>query len=371
MKTRILRLIINIISIVCICVVIYSFIPISYMVRHVNENRKNFAGFYNEKENTLDMVYVGGSACFLSYQPLRSWNKYGFTSYNLAHNSPTPQSIKYYMEEAEKTQNPQLFLVDLRPFQYGENPGWDKKYKIMETESYIRNGADSMKYSYTRYKLINESVKDKEKRLYYHLDFFKYKSRLQTLLSKILLSESKKDINNLVEFDYMDNEEDIRTKGYQFADKTAKRKFTDFSNVTEIGTLDHEVHQKFIDLLEYCKEKEHKVLFIVHSYLQAKSHKIRYNYMKEVIEQYGFDFLNTNDYYKEIGLDYSKDFYDNNHTNVFGAEKYTDFVAKYIDEKYNLPDKRGDEAFSDWNTCYDEFVVKTEKSKKAINKLIK
>ena len=93
--------------------------------------------------------------------------------------------------------------------------------------------------------------------------------------------------------------------------------------------------------------------------------------MKEVIEQYGFDFLNTNDHYKEIGLDYNKDLYNNNHVNVFGAEKYTDFVAEYIDKKYDLPDKRGDEAFSDWNTCYDEFVVHTGYAKRRINKLVK
>ena len=366
-KKKILTIFINLISIVCIGLVVYSFIPVSYFVRHINANRQNFSGFYDEKEKSLDMVYIGGSAAFVYWEPLRAWNSYGFTSYNFAHNSIVPQAIKYYIEEVEKTQSPNLYLIDLRPFQYGEVYEGNPKQQCMYTEAYIRNGTDSMNYSYTRYKLINEAVKDKEKRLYYHLDFFKYKSRLQTLLSTILLSES----GDVRETEFIDNIAENRLKGFSFIYKTAKVKFTDHSSVTEVGTIDPEVHKYFIDLLEYCKEKERKILFIVHSYVQTKAHKMEYNYMKEVIEQYGFDFLNTNDYYKEIGLDYNKDLYNNNHVNVFGAEKYTDFVAKYIDEKYNLPDKRGDEAFSDWNTCYDEFVEKTNYAKRRINKLVK
>ena len=98
---------------------------------------------------------------------------------------------------------------------------------------------------------------------------------------------------------------------------------------------------------------------------------MKYNYMQRVINEYGFDFLNTNDYYNEIGLDYSKDFYNENHVNVFGAEKYTEFVADYIATNYDFVDKRETEKFSRWNDLYTNFESETEKAKEIISAMWK
>ena len=74
-------------------------IILSYVMRPVTNSRKNLCGFYAEKSNSLDMVYVGGSACYAYWEPLAAWNEYGFTSFNFATESIQPQCIKYAMQK--------------------------------------------------------------------------------------------------------------------------------------------------------------------------------------------------------------------------------------------------------------------------------
>ncbi len=160
-----------------------------------------------------------------------------------------------------------------------------------------------------------------------------------------------------------------RQKGFYFNIDTAPIDFADYSDVSEIKPLEGVVNECFIDLLEYCKESAITPLFVVHSYAQKEEHKQKYNYMKQVIDSYGFDFMNTNDYYREIGFDYSFDFYNENHVNIYGAEKYTDFLAAYIAQQYNMPDHRLDSAYAQWDICAAEFEILVEENKQAIRSL--
>lgn len=361
------KIILSIISSVIIILILISFVPLSYLLRPVGYNRDNLNGFYAETPNSLDMVYIGGSACFLYWEPLRAWNQYGFTSYNFAHDTIPPQAIKYYIKEIKKTQTPKLWVIDLRPFQYGEEPfAGDMNIPNMSHEVPIRNGVDYMLYSKNRNDLIKASVGDKSERFSYYFDFIKYHSNWQNfgfLLYNCWESKSLKP------FGLFTNILDNPSKGFFFQPKTQSVNFTDYSSVKEETVIPARLNELFIDLIDYCTQEKLTVLFIVHSYCQTKEHKMKYNYMKRIIEDNGFEFLNTNDYCKDIGLDYSMDMFNNDHVNVFGAEKYTDFVAKYINKHYYLPDKRNQSAYEEWNTLYVDFESDSTRYKTFIKDL--
>ena len=356
---KISKILINIFCTLIIFIMLFSFIPITYLIRPQNVNRQNLAGFYAEPDNSLDMVYIGGSAAFVFWEPLRGFNNFGFTSYNFAHNSIIPLSLQFCVEEVLKTQSPEVLLIDLRPFQYGDFTGGVDLDTFHEV--YIRNCTDNMKYSSTRNKLIEVSTRTR-KSFSYYFDFFKYKSLIPQNIGLMVT----KNIN----YDYIDNEALHPYKTFLFDYNTVELTFTDLKSVTEKKELSPKLTQCLIDLLEYCKSRNQKTLFIVHSYIQEEEHKMKYNFIEEIIESYGFDYLNTNDYYQEIGLDYSKDFYDKDHVNVFGAEKYTDFLGAYLKEHYTLPDKRNDPVFSDWHTLYTEFQRVSNEVKGVINQKI-
>ena len=67
------------------------FFGVTYLFRNTDYSRRHIAGLKQEK---VDMVYVGGSAAFVYWQPLKAWNECGYTSYNYATDSIPAESIK-------------------------------------------------------------------------------------------------------------------------------------------------------------------------------------------------------------------------------------------------------------------------------------
>ena len=322
-----------------VCFVVL-FVLLSYLYRPVTTSRKNICGFYAEQENTLDMVYVGGSACYVYWEALAAYEKYGFTSYNFASDAIPPQVIKYCMEEILKTQSPELFLVDLRPFQYGDLYDEETSVENYKREAPLRNVTDNLNYSVNRAKMIENCVEGET--VAYHFDIAKYHSLLISLVTPR-------------NWDYITNRHSLMTKGFHPCKAIEALSVEDVSHITEKQPLSEEMDFLLMDLLEYCREKEQKVLFIVHAYQISQEDQKKYNYMEEKISAYGFDYLNTNDYVKEMGLDFSTDFYNRDHVNLLGADKYTDFLGEYLTRRYVLPDRRQDTAYSQWSQDYREW----------------
>ena len=98
-----------------------------------------------------------------------------------------------------------------------------------------------------------------------------------------------------------------------------------------------ETNQILIDLLEFIKETEQDYLFIVSPYVELKEHKENFNYVSNIVNQYGYNFIDANEYTDEMGIDFSKDLYHEGHLNPLGAEKYTDYLSKFIIENYDIP----------------------------------
>ena len=75
------------------------------------------------------------------------------------------------------------------------------------------------------------------------------------------------------------------------------------------------------------------------------------------IEKEGYKVLNLYQD-KVIDIDYNHDLYNYGHLNVYGASKYTIYLANYLKENYNLPDHRQDKKYSSWNEEYIRFKNK-------------
>ena len=68
--------------------------------------------------------------------------------------------------------------------------------------------------------------------------------------------------------------------------------------------------------------------------------------------KYGIPYLDFNQKLKELGIDWKSDTLDKgDHLNLSGAHKVTDYMTAYLQEHYMLPDHRGDEKFTSWDTC--------------------
>ena len=316
-----------------------SFVLLSYLMRPITTSRKNICGFYAEEKNSLDVVFVGGSVCYTSWEPLRAWNEWGFTSYNFAIDAMQPQVIKYALEEIKKTQSPELYVIDLRPFQYGDVVGKQDTEINMERVAPFRNFVDNIKYSSNRFWAIENGAPKLEEKWTYHFDIAKYHSGISTFL-------------NIQNWQYIFNEKSLYTKGFEGYAEAIEFEPFDVRGVTDSMQLGVELNLIFEDLLEYCSQTEMRVLFLVYGYGSSPEDQQKYNYMKTLITDKGFDYLNMNEYLYEMQLDFMTDYHDADHVTVLGADKYTNFLGVYLTENYDLPDKREDVAYMQWNKDY-------------------
>lgn len=314
------------------------FSKLTYLFRNTNDDRLNMIGIQNE--NNLDVIYVGGSSTFVYWEPLKAWNDCGFTSYNYATNSQELVAPKYYIKEALKTQNPKLFVVEMRSFLYCEES---------VHEAGLRNGADGMTwYSANRWRYIynylkNHNADDNIDVFSYYFDIAKYHTNLSNL-------------SNPVAWKYSDNSEGCDSKGFRWVDA-----WNCLEPPVDYLTDDRgDVPQKCIDiltdLLDYCDEQNLQVLFVLSPKYVGAAEMKQYNTLGDIIESRGYKFLNTNKYYDEMSFDFSTDVYNEHHVNCYGAEKYTQFLEEYIVSNYDLPDNRGNESYSSWDENYNKFA---------------
>ena len=312
------------------------FSKVTYLFRNVGCERNHMISMGNEK---LDMIYIGGSAAFVYWEPLKAWHDCGFTSYSYATSTIQAENIEAYIKEARKTQNPDLFVIGVRAFQY---------YSDDPNEGGLRNGTDGMDLtSLARYELLNDyftnrNMPEDSDILSYYFDIAKYHTNTENLSS----SEAWGYINNKGKSPY---------KGWEWCDLYGYLDTPLNFETEERAELPENAVKILKKLLDYCKKEKLKVLFVVCPYYITMEEEAKYNTIGDIIKSYGFDFLNANHYYDEMKIDFSTDFYNKNHVNLFGAEKYTQFLEEYLTMKYQLPDHRDDSNYDSWNDDYQRF----------------
>ncbi|MBD5531549.1 MAG: hypothetical protein HDQ98_05000 [Lachnospiraceae bacterium] len=316
-----------------------TFVHLTYIYRGgLSHTRKHVAGFYDEEEDSLDVIIIGTSATFSAFMPMEAWNQYGMVSYNFSINTLYTDSIKYYVREALKTQSPKLLVIDIAPFLFGHH-SFGKMQEAFEVPT--RYNTDGLSFSKNRFDLINEIVPVWEDRLEFYFDLFYYHG--DTIPQPV----------------YAQNRRHTVEKGY---DNLPIKEVYESSGLVERSRteveLDEANKEAFLDLLEELQDYDFPILFVSQPYLNVEGQNTDglAAYMERVIGEHGFAFLNMTDHADEIGidpkLDYSLDYL---HYNTASAEKITAYLGQYIMERYPIPDRRADEAYRSWHEDYAEW----------------
>ena len=93
-------------------------------------------------------------------------------------------------------------------------------------------------------------------------------------------------------------------------------------------TIPKENEEAIKYIADECKEHSIKLLFFKSP--SAIWTKEKSECTKKFMKDNDLIFLDLHDHLSEIAIDQDRDFYNEGHLNIFGAEKCTDFLAKYI-----------------------------------------
>lgn len=313
---------------------------VSYIVRTNGHVKNRFAGFYSEKKDSIDVIICGGSTAGTSFAPGYIWGKYGITSYPVSSNTQRPKAIRYLLEETLKTQSPKLAVIELRMFTY--------KDEVLKTdEAHIREVTDNMKYSFHRFKTVKnltDGVEGFENKLSYYFDIIKYHSNWAMFFfpeewQKITYSKPDlhKGFEHHTDIMYFDNEE----IGYEPTDDRMP--------------IPSEQEAQIQELMDFLKENNMEAVFVATPYLYdyEKEYYAMMNYLKDIVQQEGFAYMDLMDY---ADLDCTTDYLDGGHCNILGAYKCSDVLGKFISENYDFKDKREQAGYESWDKSFDAFM---------------
>ena len=236
----------------------------------------------------------------------------------------------FYLKELYKYQKPEVVVLDLyAPARLKD----DYQYKWIAENIY------GMRFSFNKLQMLAVSV-EPQKIFNYFPSFAVYHNRYDDL--------EKEDFQNF----WWDMEEKESFKGYTpywgiWAQKRPQVQSEEESGLTKKS-------EKYLrKIIAYTKKKGTELVLISAPYIITSQDKETYNQIEEIARQEGIPFIDYNESYDEMGLDFEKDFNDDSHLNYWGSCKFTDYLGEFLNACDRVPDRRGQEGYESWDAHVD------------------
>ena len=309
-----------------LAVVLSTLLLQTFLLKRIDNNTMRMEAFYLEEKNTVDAVLIGASDVYAGYSAPYAYEKYGYTSYPYATQASPANIVLPQIKEVLKYQNPKMVIVEINAFLYKDDE--------QPNEASARMFADNV----PRDDIWRDYLKDaipEDKQIEYYLPIIKYHSSWNEYPWKLK---------------YLTAEIGLKKNGYSLfrGYKTVANEFHPDSKVYNDQLKDNDKTlplavngERYLrQTLEYLKENDiHNVVFTRFPHIVRQRDYARFkrgNRAGEIIESYGYDFVNMERYALRDGFDVNKDYYNWDHLNVYGSEKVTDYIANMLQTKYGI-----------------------------------
>ena len=299
-------------ALVLLCMLMTFLHMADYTLRPDDEGvRTRLEDFYAQPRDTLDVVFVGSSAVYTFFSPLRMYDRTGLTSALYATPNQSVPMLRYILEEGRRRQPNALYVVELRSMLASH----EDNLNILSAD--LRRLTDNMPWSLNRARCI-ESLAPASDRLSWHFDLMKYHDRWpEAGVSDLRVRWGKAD----------------DSRGFPFDTRTEVIRAEDRSAVNAVIAPEEENEIALRGLLEYLRERELNVLFVATPFALSREQEKKYNAVGRIIDEYGYDFIDMNRLIPELGLDFETDYSDFRHVNILGAIKCTDWIGDILKER--------------------------------------
>ncbi len=288
------------------------------------------AEFYEEEDKNYDVVFIGDCEVYENFSPIRLWQDYGITSYIRGSAEQYIWQSYYLLEDTLRYTMPKVVIYNVQAMQFNES----------QSEAYNRMTLEGMRWSPSKVKAINASMKEDEKFLDYVFPILRYHTRWSEL--------TPDDIK------YMFATKKVSHNGYYM--RVDVRPAEGVPEGRMLSNYDFGDNAwKYLDMMRcLCEEKGIELILIKAPSLYPYWYEEYDSQIVEYAEEHDLRYINFLKLADEIGIDYSTDTYDAGlHMNLAGAEKLSVYLGDVLREEYGVPDKRTDEA---WNEIWQEKI---------------
>ena len=317
-KNRIWKRVIKIVSLIVVLVLVIGLMQ-RYVMCRLDAHERRIGGFYLEEKDSLDMIIVGSSETYNGFVPAKAYENYGITSYLYGFQAAPGSLWKYELEEIEREQSPDILVIECNGICYSDED--------QSNPAEVRFLSDDMPLTKNKIQLVKE--KGTESTLSYFLPLLKYHVHLvpgNGSISKFLMEKRGFNI--------------MRGAQARVSGDIPDNDVIDVTGDESVADIDTQAEADLRAFLEQCQESDIKhIVFVRYPHVVTGFNYWRfqqYHRVKQIVEEYGFDYIDFDEYKDDIGLTFENDFLDCEHMNSFGAVKFTDFMTSYLIDKYNL-----------------------------------
>ena len=291
-------------------------------------------GRYYGSDMDFDVLFFGASHMQDALNPVLLWQEKGISSYNMAY-SACRMSYSYWIaRNAFRIHPPKLVVIDCAYLYYDE--------KHTETDWPPRVAIESMPMSAEKVRAVFDLFEEPEDRLRYLFPFIAYHYRWSSLAMT-------------------DFEIDYELMGFHPFCNVQEAELN-FAKPDPSVALDNFSTRYLRMLIEECQSRGIDVLLTTIPYAANEESLRGMSYTYTLAEEYGVPYLDADSLAALMNTktDFLNSYEDNSHLNVSGAEKFSRFMAEYISENYDIPDRRADGRYAVWDSYTEEYYEKLD-----------
>lgn len=280
---------------------------------------------YAQKEDTVDVLIIGSSHSGMNLDAAKMWEDYGISSYVLWGSVQPFWNSYYFLEEALKTQSPDVVVLDVYAAYSGDFEYSDDARQVTNVQG--------MKFSLNKIKTILVSSPSE---------------RWVDMILGLPLWHSR--YSEITEDDFQHfpwTKELINEKGTDYRYGIGGYSIDDVSGISETAELNQKEEKWLRKIIELCQEENISLELIKTPTIDRAAQQPYYNTVAEIAEEYGVPFHNMNGMDALTGIT-EDDYWTDGHLNTSGARKTSVWLAEYLQENYSLIDHRGDADYESW-----------------------
>lgn len=306
-----------------LCVALLSGVAQDFC-RYYDYNVTKLAGFYAEPEDTLDVVFLGASEVYTGFSSACAYDMYGFTSYPYCQDASSGALYESQLKEVLKHQNPQWIVVEINGVLY-EDP------EMLTDGGGLRRYLNNIPFSLNKVQTILELV-PREDWYFYFFPLAKNHSNWKEAVNQ---GQWVRDYHAIKRSGSL-----LKGNVQTVTDYKAPAS-QNVAQDTSAAPLEPQAEQYLRAFLEYCRDNGiDNVLFVRFPHIIANDELYerfqRGNRAEEIVREYGYPFVNMERSSEAVGLDYSSDFYNEDHLDLSGQKKLTAYLGKLLTEEYGL-----------------------------------
>ena len=279
-----------------------------YLRGYLADRDCRIAGIQEEPEGQIDVLNVGDSLADIAITPVEMYRDYGITSYVMGRDLQKCIETYYAIRQAGERQSIKVVLWEVHNLCKHQK---DYEPYIVGVSEYAKFRSQFIKYHYIwKYWMEGKGIRK----------YFK---------------------------GYVVNEKVTPYEG--------EIPYLDYSE-TKAFEIPKDQKYVFDKIYDYCEREGIKLVLYAVPSPHCYNMEMHNGYAK-LAQEYGLDFLDGNVEPEKIGIDFEKDYFDNDadHLNLFGTRKMTAYIADYLVRECGLEDHRGDAAYQSWTDILADY----------------